>query len=200
MQSQELAEKVNHLLEKLIFFYKRAKERKPKRAKKRVICGMNEIRNKRDLLKGLLVATNIEYHSDSERPGLNDLIKDITSFAEEDGVPVVHVGTVKSLAKAVHKGKGSVSAVGVLEVEGCRGIWNDILTLAERLREERMMAEADYLPISNTTLKEMFEKQNLLRAKQSTREGNVGAKGEDGAKKKTPAHSKNPNSKATAKS
>jgi len=144
--SPSLNKLVKELLEKLIQFFKNAKQKAKGNVKtqRRVCCGLREVLKlaKFSDINGIIVAPNIEKIETQQ--GLDDMVLSIIKEARERNIPVTFALSRKKLGDCLWV-KSRVSAVAVIDVSGAHDVWSKILNLTRSLREQYKMSKFDFM-------------------------------------------------------
>ncbi|XP_064394353.1 selenocysteine insertion sequence-binding protein 2-like [Halichondria panicea] len=153
--TEEINECAAMLLSELLRFQDRQFLKDPIKAKmkKRYVCGMREVLKhvKSRRVKCLIVAPNMErIHSEG---GIDDVIAQILSLAEEQSLPTIFALSRRRLAVTLKKSH-KVGCVGVFRYEGAESHYKRLLELVENAREQYKIKEADLLTASHPPLPE----------------------------------------------
>eukprot|EP00339_Tiarina_fusa_P029767 CAMPEP_0117059872 /NCGR_PEP_ID=MMETSP0472-20121206/41617_1 /TAXON_ID=693140 ORGANISM="Tiarina fusus, Strain LIS" /NCGR_SAMPLE_ID=MMETSP0472 /ASSEMBLY_ACC=CAM_ASM_000603 /LENGTH=225 /DNA_ID=CAMNT_0004777805 /DNA_START=507 /DNA_END=1181 /DNA_ORIENTATION=- len=136
--SNELNGIVSEMLTKLLLFQIRAKQKTPKKAKKRIVLGVREVERSvlRRRSKCIIIAYNIE-----QSESLNEVVDRIKVESAERGIPVIYALKKSALGKAVGK-RMNMSFASVVCEDGAHDLYKQVLQLSDALRKEKLLIDA----------------------------------------------------------
>ena len=130
--TSELNAAVKAVVEKALFFQRRAYQQNPRKCKKRVLFGLNEVKKsvKLNKCKALIVVPNIELNVAE----LVDTTRSILEMCEEKEIAVVFALTRAKLGSLVKKGV-RMSMCSIVDKSGCEDLFKEMLALKKRDQE-----------------------------------------------------------------
>lgn len=128
---------IKELLEKLQFYYLRQKEKKSnKKVQKRLVKGFKECIKKcaDGSLKCLIMVPNIEKVEGTG--GLDELVNELINSCKSKGVPIVFGLSLRELGATLINNATILAVVGILDYSSTEKLYENIIKLSLRNREE----------------------------------------------------------------